>query len=86
MRINGASRSNATLQEPGLIGEKKLGSNEDRRVTSPSTFKRLARRRGSFDLLARGFSAPRFDRAGLQTAWKYAYLGRAGHRLTRYVE
>ena len=86
MRINGASRSNATLQEPRLTGEQKLGSNEGRRMTSQSTFKRLARRRSSFDLLAKGSSSPRLDRAGLQTAWKYVYLVRAGYRLTRYVE
>jgi hypothetical protein len=86
MRINGASRSNATLREPGLFGEKKLGSNEDRRMMSLSTFMRLARRRGPFGLLARGYNSPRLDRVGLQTAWKYVYLARAVYRLTRYVE
>jgi len=68
------------------FGGRKLGSNKDRQMASLSTFKRLARRRGSFDLFARSFASPRFDRAGLQIAWKYVYLVRAGHRLTRYVE
>ena len=68
------------------FGEKKLGSNKDRQMASLSTFKRLARRRRSFDLFARSFASAQFDRAGLQIAWKYVYLVRAGHRLTRYVE
>jgi hypothetical protein len=66
--------------------EKKLGSKKDRKLVRQSTFKRLARRRGSFGPIAVEILSPHSDRAALRTAWKYVYLLRAGNRLTRYVE
>jgi hypothetical protein len=59
-------------------GENQLGSNQDRPTARQSIFKRLARQRRS--------SPQQFDRTGLRTAWKYAYLFHADHRITRYVE
>ena len=61
-----------------------MGSKEDRQFQS--VFKRLARRHGFFAPMPSNLFSPQFDRAGLQIAWKYVYLLRAGRRLTRYVE
>jgi hypothetical protein len=61
-----------------------MGSKEDRQFQS--AFKRLARRRSFFAPMPSNLFSPQFDRAGLQIAWKYVYLLRAGRRLTRYVE
>jgi hypothetical protein len=86
MRINGASRQNAAPQEPQVTGEDKLGINKDRQIAGQSIFNRLAKQRALFGTFARSSFSQQFDRAGLRTAWKYAYLFRAGDRLTRYVE
>ena len=68
-----------------VTGENKLGS-KNRQIARQSVFKRLARQSGLYGSLARVSSSQQFDHAGLLTAWKYVYLFREGHRLTRYVE
>src|ERR1700676_5463272 len=58
--------------------ENPLSSNQDRPTARQSISKRSARQRRS--------SPQQSDRTGLRTAWKYAYLFHADHRITRYVE
>ena len=68
------------------LGDKNLGTNKDRQTILKSVLKRLDSPRGFFGPMPRSSFSPQFDRAGLQIAWKYVYLMRAGRRLTRYVE
>ena len=81
--LKGAPRQKRGAPGAAVTEGEKLGSHKDRQA---SIFKRSARRNRSFGPFARSSFSQQLDRAGLRTAWKYVYLLRGVHRLTRYVE
>jgi hypothetical protein len=84
--LNGAPRQKRGAPGAAVTEKEKMGSQKDRQANGQSIFKRSARRNSAFGPFARSSFSQQFARTGLRTAWKYVFLFRAGHRLTRYLE